>query len=50
MTEVDWLLDQFAHALDERDAEIAALRARVEARAVPAPADDGTPDGQDRDA
>jgi DivIVA domain-containing protein len=54
MTEVDWLLDQFAHALDERDAEIAALRARVEARAVPAPApapaDDGTPDGKDRDA
>src|SRR3954463_7111507 len=49
MTEVDWLLAQFSHALDERDAEIAALRARVEARAVPAPADDGTPDGQDRD-
>ncbi len=29
MTEVDWLLDQFAQALDERDAEIASLRARV---------------------
>lgn len=27
MTEVDWLLDQFAQILDERDAEIAALRA-----------------------
>jgi DivIVA domain-containing protein len=27
MTEVDWLLDQFAQALDERDAEIATLRA-----------------------
>jgi DivIVA domain-containing protein len=26
MTEVDWLLDQFAQVLDERDAEIAALR------------------------
>ena len=26
MTEVDWLLDQFALVLDERDAEIAALR------------------------
>jgi DivIVA domain-containing protein len=29
MTEVDWLLDQFALALDERDAEIAALRSRL---------------------
>jgi DivIVA domain-containing protein len=29
MTEVDWLLDQFAQTLDERDAEIAALRARL---------------------
>jgi DivIVA domain-containing protein len=29
MTEVDWLLDQFAQILDERDAEIAALRARL---------------------
>ena len=29
MTEVDWLLDQFAEALDERDAELAALRARL---------------------
>jgi hypothetical protein len=27
MTEVDWLLDQFAQVLDERDAEIAQLRA-----------------------
>jgi DivIVA domain-containing protein len=27
MSEVDWLLDQFAQVLDERDAEIAALRA-----------------------
>jgi hypothetical protein len=27
MTEVDWLLDQFALALEQRDAEIAALRA-----------------------
>jgi DivIVA domain-containing protein len=26
MSEVDWLLDQFALVLDERDAEIAALR------------------------
>jgi DivIVA domain-containing protein len=29
MSEIDWLLDQFAEALDERDAEIAALRAQV---------------------
>ena len=26
MTEVDWLIDQFAQILDERDAELAALR------------------------
>ena len=26
MTEVDWLLDQFAQILDERDAELAMLR------------------------
>ena len=26
MTEVDWLLEQFAQALDERDAEIARLQ------------------------
>lgn len=36
MTEVDWLLDQFARTLDERDAEIAALTERLH----PAPADD----------
>jgi DivIVA domain-containing protein len=35
MTEVDWLLEQFAQALDERDAEIATLAARVH----PAPSD-----------
>jgi DivIVA domain-containing protein len=40
MTEVDWLLDQFAQTLDERDAEIAALRGRLgEARPEPAPAE-----------
>jgi DivIVA domain-containing protein len=31
MTEVDWLLDQFALILEERDAEIATLTARVTA-------------------
>jgi DivIVA domain-containing protein len=29
MTEVDWLLDQFALVLDERDAEIARLRQQL---------------------
>ncbi|MCZ2810308.1 DivIVA domain-containing protein [Modestobacter sp. VKM Ac-2979] len=29
MTEVDWLLDQLASVLDDRDAEIAALRAQL---------------------
>src|SRR4051794_5812143 len=29
MSEIDWLLEQLAGALDERDAEIAALRARL---------------------
>ena len=43
MTEVDWLLDQLAQALEERDEQIAALRARQEAREEkPAPGgDDG---------
>ena len=51
MTEVDWLLEQFADALDERDAEIASLRARLAeqqetAAADAAPDDDaGTPAG-----
>jgi DivIVA domain-containing protein len=35
MTEVDWLLDQFASVLDERDAEIATLRADLARRPVP---------------
>ncbi|RBY77082.1 DivIVA domain-containing protein [Blastococcus sp. TF02-09] len=38
MTEVDWLLDQFARTLDERDAEIATLTARLH----PTPTDDPT--------
>jgi DivIVA domain-containing protein len=38
MTEVDWLLDQFAQTLDERDQEIAELRARLAAtRDAPRP-------------
>ena len=39
MTEVDWLLDQFAQVLDERDAELADLRARLADR-PPVPAGD----------
>ena len=63
MTEVDWLLDQFAQTLDERDQEIAELRARLiaareaarpqqeddEATHVEAP-DDGGQDGDRADA
>ena len=44
MTEVDWLLEQFADALDERDERIASLRARLdeqqEKAAAEAPPDD----------
>ena len=40
MTEVDWLLDQFALILDERDAEIAALHARGCIRRAATGADD----------
>jgi DivIVA domain-containing protein len=39
MTEVDWLLDQFARTLEDRDAEIAALREQ----AHPHPAGTGAP-------
>ncbi|MGY1828754.1 MULTISPECIES: DivIVA domain-containing protein [unclassified Blastococcus] len=42
MVEVDWLLDQLAQTLDERDAEIAALRAELAARSrEEAPTDPG---------
>jgi len=50
MTEVDWLIDQFALILDERDAEIAALTARLhpvddsaEKKVEQSPADDEEP-------
>jgi DivIVA domain-containing protein len=36
MTEVDWLIDQLAQTLDERDKELEELRARL-AEAQPAP-------------
>src|SRR5512132_2897915 len=47
MTEVDWLLGQFALVLEERDAEIAALTARLAAHppdADPAKDDEGVAD------
>ena len=45
MSEVDWLIDQLAQVLDERDAEIAALHARQQVHpAAPAPVkEDGGP-------
>lgn len=44
MTEVDWLLEQLARTLDERDTELAALRAQRPADAAP-----GAPE-EERDA
>jgi DivIVA domain-containing protein len=47
MTEVDWLIDQFALVLEERDAEIAALTEQLTARSQetrPEPDDDGPDD------
>jgi DivIVA domain-containing protein len=41
MTEVDWLLDQFARTLEERDAEIAALRERAGPHPTPSAPNDG---------
>jgi DivIVA domain-containing protein len=41
MTEVDWLLEQLSGALDERDAEIAGLRARLDGGPPPPEAGPG---------
>jgi DivIVA domain-containing protein len=50
MTEVDWLLEQFADALDERDERIASLQARLdehqEKAAAEAPPDDAGVDAE----
>ncbi|SNS52979.1 DivIVA domain-containing protein [Geodermatophilus saharensis] len=43
MSEVDWLLEQLAQALEERDEVIAALRDRRPARAADADTDPGLP-------
>jgi DivIVA domain-containing protein len=40
MSEIDWLLDQLAATLDERDAEIVALRSRLGEREPAAPDED----------
>jgi DivIVA domain-containing protein len=45
MTEVDWLLEQLAQALEERDEVIAALRAERPARAADADTDPALPAG-----
>ena len=46
MTEVDWLVDQLAQVLDERDAEIARLRTASGPRdQAPADAEDTDPEG-----
>jgi DivIVA domain-containing protein len=46
MSEVDWLLDQFALVLEERDAQIATLTTRLATRpeAHPPPNDEGPDD------
>ncbi|MGR6967711.1 DivIVA domain-containing protein [Geodermatophilus sp. URMC 61] len=45
MTEVDWLLEQLAEALEERDAEVAALRARLDEAGRKASGADDAPAG-----
>jgi DivIVA domain-containing protein len=47
MTEVDWLIDQFAQILDERDAELAALRAPLHPAGAAVPEEE--PSDGDRD-
>jgi len=43
MTEVDWLLDQFAAVLEERDEEIATLRAQLHPVPASGPKDEQGP-------
>ena len=42
MSEIDWLIDQFALVLEERDAEIAALTARIRPEKTQPATDDGS--------
>jgi DivIVA domain-containing protein len=50
MSEVDWLIDQFALVLEERDAEIAALTERLAVRPEKPPGakDEGTDDEEEQ--
>jgi DivIVA domain-containing protein len=48
MSEVDWLLDQFALVLEERDAEIAALTERLADRREEPPAANDDEEDQPR--
>ena len=48
MSEVDWLVDQLAQVLDERDAEIARLRAGAD-RSTAVPPDPARSDAEDTD-
>ncbi|SFF36933.1 DivIVA domain-containing protein [Blastococcus tunisiensis] len=41
MTEVDWLIEQFALALEERDTEVAALRAQLHPVSATEPKQEG---------
>ncbi|SNS29793.1 DivIVA domain-containing protein [Geodermatophilus pulveris] len=43
MTEVDWLLEELARALEERDGEVAALRARLQDTGRAAPGAEDAP-------
>ncbi len=45
MSEVDWLLEQLARALEERDGELAALRARLDEAGRTTGTDDAPPPG-----
>ncbi len=44
MTEVDWLLEQLARTLDERDAELAVLREQRPAETAPAATEEDNTD------
>ncbi|MGY1634305.1 DivIVA domain-containing protein [Geodermatophilus sp. SYSU D01186] len=52
MTEVDWLVEQMAQTLEERDAQLAELRGRLDDRGAPARDDvpPATEDGTHADA
>ena len=49
MSEVDWLLDQFAEILDQRDAELAELRGTAHPPAGAGPKHSMGPDAGDDD-